>query len=183
MSKELLIKNGGLKELSKCNLKDLYIPGIKKAKASKILAVFEIARRIYVDNQISLYNQKIINSSQVYKMFSNKIINNIKETFIVILLDSHKRLINSISYSNDIDDQVNLTIKKIIKYCIEKNCTYVYLMHNHPSNSLIPSEQDKNSTLMLSYSLKMVGINLIEHLVVTKDGFYEILNEQINKIS
>lgn len=169
--------------MSNCNLKDLYIPGIKQAKASKLLAIFEIAKRIYVDNEISSFNQQILTTKQVYDIYSNKIINNIKETFILILLDKHKRLISSITYTNDIDDQVSLTIKKILKYCIEKNCSYVYLMHNHPSNNMLPSNQDINSTLLLSSSLKLVGINLMEHLIVTKEGFYEILNKQKNKIS
>lgn len=184
LSKELLLKFDGLKGISKCNLKDLYsIKGIKQAKGTKLMAVFEIARRIYLNIDEQQYNKKIETSEEIYKSFANKIINQISETFLVIGLDAHKRLISYKVFSNQNEESVNLNTKVLLKYCVEINCKYVYLMHNHPSNNLKPSNQDLNSTLLINSYLKMIGIYLIEHLIVCKNGYYQIIRGIENKIN
>lgn len=184
LSKELIVKFNGLKGLSKCNLKDLYsIKGIKQAKGSKLLAVFEIAKRIYLNEDELNYKKEINTSKQVYELFANKIINEIKETFILVGLDSHKRLINSKIFTSDLDDKINLNAKLVLKYCVETNCKYVYLIHNHPSNCLKPSSQDINSTILLNGYLKMIGIIMIEHLIVSNKGYYEIIKSNEIKIN
>lgn len=48
----------------------------------------------------------------------------------------------------------------------------IVLAHNHPSGSLIPSQEDRNATKRVATASKLLGIRLLDHLIVTRNGFY-----------
>lgn len=181
VSKNLLINHGGLKNLSKSNLFELYSPGIKKAKGLKLMAVFEIANRL---NQIdSPSDLKFLDSYTIYRYFGRNISNLNFESLVIVLLDKLKRLICFKRITSSLESKYETRINDILKYAISNNASYLYLLHNHPSNNMKPSLQDKKSTLLLEDSLNMIGLTLLEHLIVTSKGYYEILANKENILS
>jgi len=180
LSKKLIEKNDGLLNLSNSKIKDIYMPGIKKAKALKLLACFEINKRI--QEKKILYNRLLLSKDDIYQTFGKDIAYNQQESLIVVLLDSNNRFIRMKKISSCDESFVEAKVKLLLKFCIEYSASKVYLLHNHPSKCLEPSEKDIQTTLILASSLKMVGICLLDHLVVTTEGYYSITEEKIYKL-
>ena len=53
----------------------------------------------------------------------------------------------------------------------------VLFLHNHPSGNLKPSSADRNLTKQLAEASALLDVKLIDHLVVTKSGFYSFADE------
>jgi len=80
---------------------------------------------------------------------------------------------------------VKLQIDKIIKFVKESSSTEFCLIHNHPKQKFkeflvgysYPSEIDKTETKKLIEKCKENNINLIDHLIITPENDFNILNE------
>ena len=63
------------------------------------------------------------------------------------------------------------------KYAVDSLATSVILAHNHPSGKLNPSQADISITEKVKNALALLDIKLIEHLILTVDGFYSFADE------
>ena len=71
--------------------------------------------------------------------------------------------------------------KYILRSAIINNCEKVVLVHNHPSNSLKASKEDKEMSVIINNLLNFHGISLLDHIIVTEEGFYSMgLNNDID---
>lgn len=48
------------------------------------------------------------------------------------------------------------------------------LIHNHPSNILIPSKEDYKTTRKIEKGCELIGIEFLDHIIVSKDGYVSI---------
>jgi DNA repair protein RadC len=64
----------------------------------------------------------------------------------------------------------------VCKYAIESLACGVIIAHNHPSGSLNPSNSDIEVTKKLKNALKTLDINLLDHLILTSDDFYSLMD-------
>jgi DNA repair protein RadC len=62
--------------------------------------------------------------------------------------------------------------REVFRPAIRDNAAAVIVGHNHPSGVLTPSEEDTEITHMLKEVGKIIGINVIDHLIISKKGFY-----------
>ena len=60
----------------------------------------------------------------------------------------------------------------ILQYAIKANASAVILAHNHPSGNLVPSEADIRITERVKEALKLVEIQLLDHLILTSEKKY-----------
>lgn len=56
-------------------------------------------------------------------------------------------------------------------------CSAIILAHNHPSGQLNPSEMDKNLTSKLTDFGKMIDLNILDHLILSVDGYFSFADE------
>ena len=68
-------------------------------------------------------------------------------------------------------------IKMILAIALKCNAHGIILVHNHPSGNLKPSEADKSLTSKIKKACDMVDVNLLDHLIITKDGYYSFKDE------
>ena len=52
------------------------------------------------------------------------------------------------------------------------------LCHNHPGGTLKPSRQDIELTRRVQDALKLIGVTLLEHVIVTRSGAVGIMEEE-----
>ncbi len=97
-----------------------------------------------------------------------------REVFITINLDSgHK--INSINIvSIGTVDMSIVHAREVFKSAILSNASAIILAHNHPSGNSKPSEQDIATTQRLFESGKLLGINVLDHVVIGEDEYTSI---------
>ena len=94
-----------------------------------------------------------------------------KEHFVTFYLDTRnqeiKRDIVSIGTLN-----YNLVHpREVFEPAVRNLAASIILAHNHPSGCLEPSDEDLSLTKRLVSPGKLLGIEVIDHIIVTKDGF------------
>ena len=67
---------------------------------------------------------------------------------------------------------------RILTRAIEKQSSYVILVHNHPSGSPLPGPADIHQTACVKKALSSVGISLMDHVVVAEDSFFSFSEER-----
>lgn len=62
--------------------------------------------------------------------------------------------------------------KQVFALALKANASAIILAHNHPSGNLYPSDADDKITSKLYKAGKLLDIEVLDHLIITKDGYY-----------
>lgn len=89
-----------------------------------------------------------------------------QEEFRVILLDSKKRLIRHCQVSLGSLDQTIVHPREVFRPAVGAGAAFIVLAHNHPSGDPEPSEYDTLLTQKLCMSGKILGIEVLDHVVI-----------------
>jgi len=148
-------------------LQDLQsITGIGSVKALQILSAFELAKRYYIQDDIRLESvQDIV--SQVSDYATKK-----QEYLLALTLDGANRLIQKRVITIGLLDQSLAHPREIFSWAIEDRASSLVLVHNHPSGKLEPSSADISTTLRVSQVGKLVGIDVLDHVIISKHGHF-----------
>ncbi len=149
----------------------LNIHGLGVAKASQIIASLELAKRY-----TSQSNRKITSAQDVYdelKAFSTKQ----QEYFLVITLDGASHIINTRTVFIGTLNQSLVHPREVFADAIADRSAGIIIAHNHPSGTLSASRADIAVTQRLEEVSKLVGIELLDHVILAKDGFYSFADE------
>jgi len=168
-AQKLLTHFGSLQKLSEASIEELSsIKGIGLAKACQLKAVFEISRRLL--SQSPPYKGKqLTEPKKVYNLIKTKLKDYHKEHFYVICLNSRNQSVAEVSIGS-----LNASIvhpREVFSEAIKNKSASIILAHNHPSGSLEPSEEDLEITKRLIEAGKILGIEVIDHIIVTKEGY------------
>jgi len=102
-----------------------------------------------------------------------------KEHFIAIYLDVNKKMLGFTKIFKGTVDRLAVYPREIAEEAIAKRATFVIVAHNHPSGSLNPSEEDIMLTDKLIKALAALDINLADHIIISKTGFFSFKREQV----
>lgn len=150
----------------------LAIPGMGPAKTCEIVALFELGRRYLMPADRPV----IANAQDAYEQLGY-LRNRKQECFAVITLDGANRIIdNSIVFVGTLDQSL-VHPREIFAKAIEDRAASIILAHNHPSGSLDPSPEDENVTEKLKRAGELLGIEVFDHLIVTKHSYKSICNK------
>ena len=179
LSKNILSKHNNLKELLDLSYEELIkYKGIKEAKATKIIASIEFAKRIfqYKPEKIKLDNPEVI-----YSLMSFDLADKTYEEFFVLYLDKRLRLLKKVKIATGDSDYLSLNIKDIFKVAIKTDSPNIILVHNHPNGTLQPSKSDITTTKAIIKSAMCLDINVVDHLIITSNGYYSFMENHIIK--
>lgn len=95
-----------------------------------------------------------------------------KEEFIVIALSRARKMIGFYKVSSGGVTGTVADPKVIFQFALLSNASAILLCHNHPSGNLKPSQQDGELTQKLSKAGKFLDIEVIDHLIITSEGYY-----------
>ena len=70
-------------------------------------------------------------------------------------------------------------VKLILQGALLTNASGVILAHNHPSGNLKPSEPDKIMTERIRKALTVMEVNLLDHLIVTRENYFSFVDEGV----
>lgn len=140
--------------------------GLGGAKACEIVACFELGRRLLQNKQSVL----LLSPKDVWEELKD-IRDNKKEHFVIFFLDSRnqeiKREIISVGSLN-----ANLVHpREVFEPAVRHLAAQIIVAHNHPSGDSEPSEEDLEITKKLVESGKILGIEVIDHIIIAKNGF------------
>ena len=176
-AQKLLSQFGSLQKLAEASIEELSsIKGIGPAKAAQIKAVFEIGRRI--STQAPSYKSKeLTDPKKVYQLIKSKLKDYTREHFYIIALNSRNHSIAEISVGS-LDASI-VHPREVFSEAIKSKAASVIFAHNHPSGDPEPSEDDLIITKRLIEAGKILGIEVIDHIIVAKDGFLSMKEKGI----
>ena len=140
-------------------------------KAMQIIACGEIGRRIYDKNLSGLI--VIRNAKDVYEYLQD--MHNLpKEHLRGLYLNSHNRIIHDEVISIGTINSNIIHPREVFRPALEYNATAIVIAHNHPSNMVTPSAQDIEITQQIIQAGKILGINVLDHVIITKNTYMSI---------
>lgn len=176
MATRLISKSEGLKFLSTCTIQELsQEKGIGKAKASQIKAAVELGKRLKnyrIDNRIKINSPEDIADLVMEDMRYLK-----KEHLRVIFLNTKNIVIDVKDLSIGSLNASVVHPREIFSEAIRRSSASIIICHNHPSGDPTSSQEDINITKRLFEVGKLVGIDLLDHVIIG-DGCYISLKEK-----
>ncbi len=164
----LLVKYGSLRNLKEASLEELTGErGIGPAKAVGIKAAIEMGRRIARDvhSRIPIKSpEDVVNTVAGITMEEMRYYD--REHFRVIYLDRKGGLLSMEDISVGGLHSSLVHPREVFKTAVKKSAASMILVHNHPSGDPAPSQEDINITRRLIEAGKLMGIEIIDHVII-----------------
>lgn len=165
----------GIRFLADCTVEELNsIKGIGPTKACQIVAAIELGKRLAMSNLQA--KPSIQSPSDVANIFMEEMRYYKKEYFKILLLNTKNQVISSENISIGSLNSSLVHPREVFVRAIKKSASAVILVHNHPSGNAHPSKEDINITKRLIEAGKIVGIEVLDHVIIG-DGSYISLKE------
>lgn len=181
-AQKLLARFGSLEQLVNASLEDLQsVKGIGFAKACQLHATLEISRRIHdkSSRQAGSKFKTLLTPEAVYQVIKPKIAHLKKEHFILASFDTRNRLIGVDTISVGTLNSSLVHPRELFSVAIRRHAASVIIAHNHPSGDPDPSDEDLRVTKKLVEAGKLMGIQVLDHIVVAQDSFFSFSSESI----
>lgn len=167
-----VLRRYGTQSLPNLNFTELRkFQGIGPAKACEIIACFELGKRLLKDKKAEIF----LTPKDVWEELKD-LRNHKKEHFVIFYLDSRNKEVGREEIRREIISVGSLNAnlvhpREVFEPAVRNLAAQVILAHNHPSGDPEPSEDDLVMTKRLVEAGKILGIEVIDHVIVTKNGF------------
>ncbi len=148
--------------------------GLGDAKACEIIACFELGKRVLKDKKAELF----ISPREVWEALKD-IRDNKKEHFVVFFLDVRYQEIKRETISIGTLTESLVHPREVFEPAIRHSAAQILIAHNHPSGNPEPSEEDREVTRRFVAAGKLLGIDVIDHVIVTPMSFLSFKDQNI----
>lgn len=166
-------KKDNLKFLQDISINELTkIKGIGKIKAIQLKAVSELTKRI--SRPIENNKIKITCPQDVANLLIDELKNEKREIVKVLILNSKNIIIKILDVSYGTTNLAIVTPKEILAEVVKMEAPKIILIHNHPSGDPTPSKADMTFTDRLIEACKLLGVELLDHIVIGHNSYESI---------
>ncbi len=151
------------------------VNGIGLAKASQILAGFELARRRMTKTAVT------INGPGAVLPLVDFIVGKKQEYFICISLNGANEVIETRVVTIGLLNQAQVHPREVYADVIADRAAAVIFAHNHPSGRVQPSGDDIQIQHQLVEAGRILGIKVLDHLIVSAQGYYSFQEQGLIK--
>lgn len=146
--------------------------GVGTAKASRVVAAFELARRMSSphhreeppDYDVDILGRKLV----------SKYSRTAQERLGGVFLNTRHAIVGTHDIYLGTIGTALVSTRDIIRYCMEDGAVAVVLYHNHPSGNVCPSDDDLEFTKKLKHSLSFCDLELHDHLIIGPHSYYSM---------
>lgn len=172
-----ILKKFPTKKILTLDLKSLSeIKGIGAGKACLLLAAFELTKRAL---EVEDNNLPTITSAKDAVAQLQELRNAKKEHFVVLYLNARNQLIHKETISVGTLNASLIHPREVFKPAVDHLAASVIVAHNHPSGDCEPSDDDIEVTKRLKEVGKVLGIELVDHVIMTKNGFSSLKEKNL----
>lgn len=161
LSKNILKKIHSLKTVDIESLSR--IKGLGPTRSSQICALFELSKRLSEPTTV-------VSPEKVFEL-CNDIRSSHKEHFLAFYLNSNNTLIARELISVGTLNESLVHPREVFEPALRHSASAIILAHNHPSGNVDPSKADLEVTKRLTDAGTLLGVDLVDHIVVTKGRF------------
>ncbi|WP_097159183.1 RadC family protein [Bacillus oleivorans] len=173
LSQKLVIKFEGLRMLKDASLEELTsIKGIGTAKAIQLLATFELARRVASLKDTERYTIRSPEDGANYVMNEMRFLS--QEHFVCLYLNTKNQVLHK---QTIFIGSLNASIvhpREVYKEAFRRSAASIICVHNHPSGDPAPSREDIEVTKRLNECGKIIGIELLDHLIIGENRYVSL---------
>ena len=176
LGRDLLKKFGNLENIDQASITEIcQVKGIGSAKAAQIKAALEVGKRMSAKTSVKKIKMK---SSRIFFDHFSPFLKNLKKEIVkIVLLDPKLQFIKEITIS---EGSLNASIvhpREVMIPAIKESAASFALIHNHPSGDPTPSQKDFEITHRLNQTGKIIGINMIDHIIIGGNSFFSFADE------
>ncbi len=129
------------------------------------------------------FDMNILGVPGAGRFFQKMIGNSDREIFAFVGLDITGKInCYAVSHIGTLN-QTSIHPREIFKYSILSNSNSIIIAHNHPSGRLIPSNEDISITEKLVNAGKLIGIEIVDHLIVSESEYLSVREQSASLFS
>ncbi|MCO4481665.1 putative DNA repair protein (RadC) [Streptococcus infantarius subsp. infantarius] len=151
------------------------IKGIGYVKSIEIKAMIELAKRISKAEYVQ--KERIMSSERLARKMMLELSNQKQEHLVAIYLNTQNRIIEQRTIFIGSVRRSIAEPREILYYACKNMATSVIIIHNHPSGSPVPSENDLRFTEKMKRACDDIGIVCLDHIIVGKYQYYSFREE------
>lgn len=151
------------------------IKGIGFVKSIEIKAMIELAKRISKAEYVQ--KERIMSSERLARKMMLELSDQKQEHLVAIYLDTQNRIIEQRTIFIGSVRRSIAEPREILYYACKNMATSVIIIHNHPSGSPAPSENDLRFTEKMKRACDDIGIVCLDHIIVGKYQYYSFREE------
>ncbi|MGE5396734.1 MAG: RadC family protein [Chitinophagales bacterium] len=177
LAHQLIVQNRDIRFIKKMSLAELQdVKGIGPAKATRLKAATELGRRINLDFDPT---PQISSPEDVKNLVMEEMRFYDKEHFRCLYLNRKNRVLalETISVGGLASSPVHP--REVFKSAIKMSAASLILIHNHPSGDPTPSSEDIDITRRLLESGKILGIEVLDHIIIGDGNYVSLKNRNI----
>jgi len=154
----------------------LKISGIDSAKATTLLAAFELSKRAMEVNDTNL--PTIMDAKDAMAQLTD--LREVKrEHFVALYLNARNQLVHKETISMGTLNANLVHPREVFEPALKYSAANIMVAHNHPSGDLEPSSADLELTKRLMESGKIMGIGIADHIIVTKNNYLSFREKRL----
>lgn len=151
------------------------IRGIGPAKALLVEAALELGRRRQFSE--ALQKAQVCSSQDAYQLVKSKLQDLSHEEFWVLFLSKSNKMIALENFSKGGLTGTVADARIIFRRALDCRCTGLILIHNHPSGTRKPSNQDVELTHKMKQAAQHLDLAVLDHIIVADDKYYSFADE------
>jgi len=124
-------------------------------------------------------DKKISSPKEVYKIVSEYLKGVDREHLVLLTLDTKNVITSITTVSIGSLNQSIVHPREVFKTAILSNASSIILAHNHPSGDPTPSKEDINITHRIKEGGKLLGIDLLDHVIIGDDTYISLKEKGI----
>ena len=170
ISRELISSYLTINSLANANLSSIEEhKGLSRNTALRLLAAFELHNRL--NSPLYQHDYSIKNAQDVYLRY-RYLENYSQEVLAIVMLNKKKMIIKEKILYKGTGENIDISPKEVYSELILSHCSSYILIHNHPSGSVEPSDEDVLATEIIENTCKVLQITMFDHIIIYPGGYY-----------
>lgn len=170
LSHELLNKFGSISTLLDAPIDILRQNGLSESTIAYLKMIPDLCRLYMEEKRENRHTNLSLTS--IAEIVQSKFIGRTEEAVLLMLLDSARKSLFCEIVNRGSVNGCEIYSRKMLEIAIANKAAYAIIAHNHPSGSLLPSKEDILTTRELFKAFSTVKIELLDHIIVSNDGFF-----------
>ncbi len=164
----LLDRFGSITAIGRATVAELSaVAGIGTARASSLVASFELARRAEQAER----PRRLRATTDIAAVAKSLLGHHNRERLIVISCDAALRVLGTDRLSDGAADQTLFPLREIIVAVLRRDGRSFALAHNHPSGDTTPTPEDVSATQATVDAAAVTGLSFLDHVIVTEKAW------------
>ena len=174
-AKNLISRFGSLPAVLDATLEELTEAGLSPNAAILLKLVPDMNRYYAVKTDGA--GQKVHSTSDAGRILCAMFRHEQTESVRLLCLNAGGKVLKLALLNEGDINAVHFSVRKIVETALSAKAVSVILAHNHPGGTLTPSREDLDATNSAKAALSTVGIQLLDHLIISGDSYCSLREE------